>query len=168
MVFTIDQVSGCTTASHNHAYAVWNGTAFVPQYDSAGCPKAFKSAQAALPMHIGDVRYKMYFGDPSITTGKTTGSTLPFVGPKKLIYADARTTGPAATVEFEDWEGVGASRNVNFLWPNGEPLSDSAEGYIDDFSIIAPTGTLDVQLLYVAITDGRIAPLMAAAVLVNP
>jgi hypothetical protein len=80
MVFTVDKITGCTTAGHNHAYAVWDGSKFVPQYDSAGCPKVFKSAQAAVPMHLGDVRYKMYFGDPTITTGKATKSGLPFVG----------------------------------------------------------------------------------------
>ena len=168
MVFTIDQVSGCTTASHNHAYAVWNGTSFVPQYDSSGCPKAFKSAQAALPMHIGDVRYKMYFGDPSVTTGKTTGSPLPFVGPKKLIYADGRSSGSASLVDYEDWEAVGNARNVVFLWPNGEALSDAAEGYIDDFHFLTPTGSLDIQVLYLSITDGAVAPFAATAVLLNP
>lgn len=168
MVFTIDQISGCTTASHNHGYAVWNGTAFVPQYDSAGCPKAFKSAQAALPMHIGDARYKMYFGDPSITTGRTTTSTLPFVGPKKLIYGDARTTGAATTVEFEDWEGVGVGRDVRFLWPNGEQLNNTAEGYIDDFHFLTPTGSIDTQVLYLSITDGSVVPFAATAVLLNP
>lgn len=168
MVFTVDKITGCTTASHNHAYAVWNGSAFVPQYDSSGCPKTFKSAQAAVPMHIGDVRYKMYFGDPSITTGKTNSSTLPFVGPKKLIYADGRTSGSVSTVDFEDWENVTSGRDVRFLWPNGEQLSDTAEGYIDDFQFLTPTGSLDIQVLYMSITDGSVIPFAATAVLLNP
>lgn len=168
MVFTVDQISGCTTGSHNHAYAVWNGSKFVVQYDSSGCPKMFKSAQAALPMHIGDVRYKMYFGDPSISTGKTTGSTLPFVGPKKLIYADGRSSGDTSIVDYEDWESVANSRNVVFLWPNGEQLNDAAEGYIDDFHFLAPTGSLDLQVLYLTITNGTVVPFAATAVLLNP
>ena len=40
--------------------------------------------------------------------------------------------------------------------------------WCNDFSIIAPTADPDLQVLYVAITDGRIAPLMAAALLLNP
>lgn len=168
MVFTVDQISGCTTASHNHAYAVWNGTTFVPQFDSSGCPKTFKSAQAALPMHIGDVRYKMYFGDPSITTGKTANSSLPFVGPKKLIYANGHSSGDASIVDYDDWEGVDKARNVVFLWPNGEQLNDTAEGYIDDFHFLTPTGNLDIQVLYLSITDGSVAPFAATAALLNP
>ena len=168
MVFTIDKVTGCTTASHNHAYAQWDGSKFVPQYDASGCPKAFKSAQAALPMHIGGVRYKMYFGDPSITTGKPSTDGLPFVGPKKLIFADGAISGTSTSVEFEDWEDISAARNVNFLWPNGELLNDKAEGYIDDFHFLTPTGNLDIQVLYLSITDGSVAPFAATAVLLNP
>ena len=168
MVYTFENVSGCTTASHNHAYAVYNGTTFVTQFDSAGCPKMFGGAQAALPMHIGDVRYKMYFGDPTVTTGKTTASTLPFVGPKKLIYADARSSGDASIVDYEDWEGVSVARNVVFLWPNGDQLSDTSEGYIDDFHFLTPTGSIDIQVLYLSITDGSVVPFAATAVLLNP
>lgn len=168
MVFTFENVSGCVTASHNHGYAVYNGTTFVAQFDSSGCPKAFKSAQAALPMHIGDVRYKMYFGDPTVTTGKITTSQLPFVGPKKLIYADGRSSGSPSIVDYEDWESVANARNVVFLWPNGDQLSDTAEGYIDDFHFLTPTGSIDIQVLYLSITDGAIPPIAAAAVLLNP
>ena len=168
MVYTIDQVSGCTSASHNHAYAVWDGSKFVTQYESNGCPKAFKAAQAAVPMHIGGSRYKMYFGDPTVTTGKISTSTLPFVGPKKLIFADGSLTGSASMVDFEDWEATAAARNVHFLWPNGDKLSDEAEGYIDDFHFLTPTGSLDTQVLYLSITDGRVVPFAATAVLLNP
>ena len=168
MVFTIDRVTGCTTAGFNHGYAQWDGSRFVPQYDSTGCPKAFKSAQAALPMHIGGARYKMYFGDPSVTTGKPSGATLPFVGPKKLIYGDGALTGPATSVEFEDWESTSAGRNVIFLWPNGDTLNDTAEGFIDDFHFLTPTGDLDIQVLYLSITDGTVIPFAATAVLLNP
>jgi len=168
MVYTFENVAGCTTASHNHAYAVWNGTGFVTQFDSLGCPKMFGAAQAALPMHIGDVRYKMYFGDPTITTGRIAGSTLPFVGPKKLIYADGRTSGDAGIVDYEDWESVSNGRNVIFLWPNGDQLNDAAEGYIDDFHFLTPTASLDIQVLYLSVTDGTVSPFAATAVLVNP
>ncbi len=168
MVFTVDQIPGCTTKTHNHAYAVWNGSRFVVQYAADGCPKMFVGAQAALPMHIGAARYKMYYGDPSVGTGKLANSPLPFVGPKRLIYADGGSSGPAATVEFEDWEPVASARNVHFLWPSGDLLDDRAEGYIDDFHFLAPTGSLDLQVLYLTITDGVVIPFAATAVLLNP
>lgn len=172
MVFTTDQVTGCATTGMNHGYAVWDGSNWNVQYEANGCPKLFKSAQAMFPMHVGGVRYKAYFGDPSVTTGRltTTGSGpgLPFLGPKKLIYADGASTGSAATVDYEDWESVSAGRDVIFLWPNGDKLNDTAEGYIDDYHFLAPTASLDLQVMYMAITDGTVAPFSAAAVLLNP
>jgi hypothetical protein len=168
MVFTVDQIPGCSTKTHNHAYAVWDGSRFVVQYATGGCPKMFAGAQAALPMHIGGAQYKMYYGDPSVTAGKVAGSTLPFVGPKRMVYADGASSGVAATVEFEDWEPVASARNVHFLWPNGDLMDDRAEGYIDDFHFLAPTGSLDLQVLYLTITDGVVIPFAAVAVLLNP
>ncbi len=100
--------------------------------------------------------------------GKNTASNLPFLGPKKLIYADGKSSATASTVEFEDWETVGLARNVNFLWPNGDLLNAAAEGYIDDFQFLAPTGSLDLQVLYLTITDGTVVPFAATAVLLNP
>lgn len=168
MVFTVDAIAGCTTATHNQAYAVWSGSAWQVQYDAAGCPKLMKSMQAAHPLQQGGVFYKLYYGDPSDTTGQRAGSTLPFVGPKKLIYADGNISGDAARVDFEDWESVARGRNLLFLWPDGSTLDATAEGYIDDFTVLTPTGALTLQVMYLAITDGIVPPFSAAAVLLNP
>jgi hypothetical protein len=151
----------------NHGYAVWDGSAWSVQYEATGCPKLFKSAQAAFPMHLGGVSYKLYYGDPSITSGKLSGSR-PFLGPKKMIYADGSKTGQTDRVDFEDWESQSIARNVNFLWPNGDLLNDTAEGYIDDYHFLAPTGSLDLQVMYLAITNGSEVPFAGAAVLLNP
>lgn len=167
MVFTTDRVSGCSEFGMNHGYAVWDGSAWVVQYASDGCPKLFTSAQAAFPFHSGGVRYRLYYGDPSVTGGRL-GSSLPFLGPKKLIYADGGVSGAADVVDFEDWEAQTLARDVVFLWPNGDELDAGAEGYIDDYHFLAPTGSLDLQVMYVTITDGAIVPLAAAALLVNP
>jgi hypothetical protein len=168
MVFTTDQVQGCSAAQPNHGYAVWSGTAWQVQYNATGCPKLFPSMQAAHPLHLGDARYKLYYGDPSDQTGRVAGSPLPFLGPKKLIYADGALTGDSARVDFEDWESTGQGRQLVFLWPNGQTLNATTEGYIDDFSYLTPTGDLALQVMYLAITDGSAAPFAAAAVLLNP
>ena len=55
-----------------------------------------------------------------------------------------------------------------FLWPNGGKLNDGAEGYIDDYHFLAPTGILDLQVMYLAITNGTEVPFASAAVLLNP
>ena len=168
MVFTTDSVSNCSAVQQNHGYAVWDGTRWNVRYRADGCPKLFTSAQACLPMHLGGARYKMYCGDPSIMAGKVTGSSLPFLGPKKLMYADGSGTGADATVEFEDWEAQTASRDIHFLWPDGTKLDDRAEGYIDDYHFLAPTGSLDLQVGYLTITDGSVVPFGVAAILLNP
>ena len=55
-----------------------------------------------------------------------------------------------------------------FLWPNGDLLDATAEGYIDDYHFMAPTGSLELQVMYLAITNGTAVPLGAAAILLNP
>ena len=167
MVFTTDRVPACAESPVNHGYAVWDGVRWNVQYQANGCPKLMTNVQAAVPLHLGNARYKLYYGDPSITTGKR-GSPLPFLGPKKLLYADGSLTGLAGVVDFEDWEPVTAGRDVVFLWPSGEVLDATAEGYIDDFQALSPTGTLDLQVLYVTITDGAVLPFASAAILKNP
>jgi len=168
MVFTLDAVPGCSTASHNQAYAMWNGSAWQVQYEASGCPKMMPSMQAAHPLHLGGVRYKVYYGDPSITAGRVAGSPLPFLGPKKVLYADGAATGDAARVDFEDWEAPSRGREVRFLWPGGTELGATEEGYIDDFTVLTPTASMSLQVMYVAITDGTVAPFSASAVLLNP
>jgi hypothetical protein len=168
MVFTSDRVTGCSTVQQNHGYAVWDGATWKVQYQANGCPKLFVSAQAAFPFHVSGGKYRLYYGDPSLTDGKVTTSNLPFLGPKKLIYADASVTGDPNIVDFEDWEAQTLPRDVVFLWPNGDQMDARAEGYIDDYHFLTPTGTLDLQVMYVTITDGAIAPISVTAILQNP
>jgi hypothetical protein len=126
------------------------------------------SMQAAHPLHLGGARYKLYYGDPSITAGRVASSPFPFLGPKKLVYADGATAGDALRVDFEDWETPARGREVRFLWPDGSELNSTAEGYIDDFTVLTPTTSAALQVMYVAITDGTMPPFSASAVLVNP
>ena len=168
MVFTVDRLAGCSNHNMNHGYAVWDGSTWKVQYQSDGCPKLFTSAQAAFPFHVTGGKYRLYYGDPSLTDGKVTSSNLPFLGPKKLIYADASATGDPNIVDFEDWESQNSPRDVVFLWPNGEQMDARAEGYIDDYHFLTPTGSLDLQVMYITITDGAIVPLATTAILRNP
>ncbi len=168
MVFTSDRVTGCSDFQQNHGYAVWDGAKWVVQYRDNGCPKLFTSAQAAFPFHTGGTRYRLYYGDPSITEGRATSGNLPFLGPKKLIYADGAVSGAAGVVDFEDWEAQTAARDVVFLWPSGDQMDARAEGYIDDYHFLTPTGDPNLQVMYITITDGAIVPIAVAAVLLNP
>jgi hypothetical protein len=167
MVVTTDRIEGCSTSSHNQAYAIWDGVRWAVEYREDGCPKLLTSAQAAFPLHTGGVRYRLYYGDPSQTEGRGT-SNLPFLGPKRLLYGDGAITGDPTHVEFEDWEPQAAARDVAFLWPDGSRLDARSEGYIDDYHLLAPTADPALQVMYVTITDGAIVPIAAAAVLRNP
>jgi hypothetical protein len=42
------------------------------------------------------------------------------------------------------------------------------EGYIDDYHFMAPTAHLDLQVMYLAITNSTEVPFGATAVLLNP
>lgn len=169
MVFTTDAVAGCSEFFINHGYAIWDGDKqWQVQYQDNGCPKLFPFTQACFPMHLGEGRYKMYCGNPSDETGKLDNSSLPFLGPKRVIYADATNKGHIARVDFEDWESLEIARDVVFIWPDGSQLDNTAEGYIDDFSFLAPEGDLNYQLMYMAISDGDQAPISAIAKLINP
>ena len=100
--------------------------------------------------------------------GRVAGSNLPFLGPKSLIYADGSVSGDPGIVDFEDWEAQTLARDVVFLWPNGDVLDARAEGYIDDYHFLTPTGSSDLQVMYITITDGAIAPISVTAILKNP
>lgn len=168
MVITVSGATACSRASRTTAYALWDGARWAVQYASNGCPKLFENIQAPLPVHVAPGRYKMYFGNPTEMTGVLPGSRLPWLGPKRVAYADAAATGDPAVVEFEDWEPLALARDVRFVWPSGRELTATEAGYLDDFVMLTPTGDSRLQVMYTAMTDGRIAPFAAMAVLLNP
>ncbi len=55
------------------------------------------------------------------------------------MYVDGASADQAERVDFGDWAGQSKPRNVVFAWPNGTALNDTAEGYVDDFNLLAPT-----------------------------
>lgn len=168
MVITVSGATACSRASRTTAYALWDGARWGVQYAANGCPKLFENIQAPMPVHQSGGRYKMYFGNPTEMTGVLAGSRLPWLGPKRVAYADAGATGDPNVVEFEDWEPLALARNVRFVWPSGRELTATESGYLDDFVMLTPTGDRLVQVMYTAMTDGRIAPFATMAVLLNP
>jgi len=167
MILTVS-TAGCSSSMRTSAYALYDGARWRVQYRSPSCPKLFENIQAPMPVHIGGARYKMYFGSPSETAGTVPGSRLPFLGPKRVAYADAAASGDPAVVEFEDWEPISAARDVRFVWPSGRELSDTEEGYLDDFVMLMPTGDPALQVMYTGMTEGSNPPFLAMAVLLNP
>jgi hypothetical protein len=168
MVITVSGATACTRASRTSAYALWDGARWVVQYGPNGCPRLFENIQAPMPVHVGGGRYKMYFGNPTEMSGVVPGSRLPWLGPKRVAYADAAATGDPNVVEFEDWEPLASARDVRFVWPSGRELTLTESGYLDDFVMLMPRGDPGQQVMYTAMTDGRVPPFATMAVLLNP
>jgi len=166
MVFTTGSVDGCSSSQKNHGYAVYDGDSWAVQYADSGCPKLFKGVQAMAPLHLGDGRFKIQFGNPDETEG-ALGSNLPFLGPKRIIYGDAARSGDPEVMDFEDWDSVEEARDLTFLWPDGEVFDVTAEGYIDDFVVLTPSFNTDHQVQFVVLTDGSQIPFTSVAILRN-
>lgn len=166
MVFTTGLVDGCSASQKNHGYALYDGAAWVVQYTESSCPKLFPGVQAMAPLDLGQGSFKIQFGNPDETEG-SLGGTLPFLGPKRIIYGETNRSGDLQTMEFEDWDPVEEARDLTFLWPNGTELDATAEGYIDDFVVLTPTFDIDHQIQLVVLTDGSRIPFTSVAVLRN-
>ena len=166
MLFTVNLNTACPASDRAHGYALWDGATWIVDADG-GCPKLFDGAQAMAPLHRGGGRFEAQFGIPGERDGAVDGSPLPFLGPKRVIYGEPDRTGDPAVLEFEDWDTVGAARDVTFLWPDGSVLDAAAEGYIDDFVLLHPTLEADFVVRYDVITDGARMPFTAVAVLMN-
>lgn len=165
MIFTANPTVLCTSVDKNQGYAVWDGTSkWVVQY-SGSCPKVFSNMQAPMPVHLGGLKYKLYYSD---TTKADTSTSIPSPGPKKILYADGIASGSASTVDYEDWESMTSARDIVVIWPSGTQLTDSEESHLDDYVVVAPTGDLSFQVMYSNMTDGSIVPFTGMLVLMNP
>ena len=95
---------------------------------------------------------------------------LTTIKPMQMIYADGEWTGDARRVDFEDWEGVEAARDVHCLWPDGTPLTEDEESRLDDYVILAPTADPTALIMYSNMSSTGVGafPFIGSAVLVNP
>ncbi|MBI4369927.1 MAG: fibronectin type III domain-containing protein [Elusimicrobia bacterium] len=168
MIFTLETVTSCSDYQMLFGYAVWSGTNWIVQYASESCPKFFEAMQAAMPVHIGGAKYKMYFSYNASAAVISSSSK-----PVKMIYADGAVTGLAGRIDFEDWESEWDARGVHYLWANGVELTDAEEGQLDDFVIFAPDPDADPKALLMytnirATTTDDSMPFLAMATLINP
>jgi hypothetical protein len=165
MVITAEDACGTTT--NGLTYATWSGSAWlVEQTPAGGCARFMvNSGHGPVVVHLGGVRYKLYYED------STDGN---IDKPLHVIYADGALTGDTTKVEIDDWESEASAREVNFIWPSGNPLSASNESGLGDHVIYSPTGSLDNQVMYMNLGGMDDPTWMAAstglgmAVLVNP
>ncbi len=175
MIFTVEVPTSCSSSSYiMQSYAQYDGSSQwdVQFDDSTGCPHIFERMQAPSPMHLGDAKYKVYFGDPSVSDGKTTSSNLPWLGPKMVLYGDGAVSGDSGSLSVSDWEERDVARAIRFLWPDGTELSAHEIGYIDDFQFMTPTGSLTFQAAFLTLAEPDLGvsgnPKDSLAILVNP
>ena len=139
MVITGDD--NCNKYPNALFYATWDASQWVIAKDSSNCAKPIvPTAHGPVLVPLGGVAYKLYYEDQ--TNGTQSGKPL------RLLYADGRSSGSSATVDFEDWESGTLARQVNFLWPDGSLLDAQDEAGLGDHMILTPTGSLDLQYMF--------------------
>ena len=163
MVFSMNTATGaCSSNAAGMGYAQWDGSKWSVT-NVSGCPKYWEHMQAPVPLHLGGVKYKMYYGHADLSDTSCSSSS-PTPGSKKVLYADGAVSGSATTVEFEDWEAKDNQRDITFLWPDGTELDSCSEKKFDDFAVYMPTFSTDYQVMYMVNENSWIA----MAVLLNP
>lgn len=167
LIFTVNTDAACSDRSFTQGYAVWDGNRWQVQYAANGCLKLFESVQAPMAVHLGGVSYKLYYSNN--TTPRTPPGGFDNK-PMKLLYADGRLTGQPGVVDFEDWETISQARDVQYIFPDGTPLTLADESRLDDFFIFMPTGDPSLQVMYTntASPNSTTPPVIGMAVLVNP
>jgi alpha-tubulin suppressor-like RCC1 family protein len=159
IVFSMFSASGaCSSAINGVGYAQWDGSQWVVSHTD-GCPKYWEHMQAPVPLHLGGVKYKMYYGHSDVSDTTCHGP-----GTKKILYADGTVSGNSTSVEYEDWEAKTNQRDITFLWPDGSELDSCSEKMFDDFTVYMPTFSTDFQVMYMVNERSWIA----MAVLLNP
>ena len=168
MVFTITPFNtACSTYNFTQGYAIWDGTRWQVQYRADGCPKLFEAMQAPNPVHLGGVRYKLYYNNTTSVKGQPS-NPLTDLKVMKVLYANGSRTGDALTVDFEDWEPTSKARDMVILWPDGTKMNDDNESKFDDHVTLMPTRDPGFQVIYANMSNSQITPFIGMAVLVNP
>lgn len=109
--------------------------------DEAGaCARVLvPDAHGPVLVHLGGVRYKLYYEDQAKGRQKK---------PLRVLYADGTRTGDPAVVEFEDWDRPADAREVHFRWPDGTLMDADAESGLGDHVVLSPTLRLEDQVMY--------------------
>lgn len=157
----------CSPYGVLQGYAIWDGSRWRLQYQANGCPKLFEQMQAPNPVHLGGTRYKLYYNNSTNLVGQPV-NPLTQMKVMKMIYADARRSGEAATLDFEDWELTTQARDIFYLWPDGSLVNDENESKLDDHVTILPTADPSFQVIYSNMSSGQLVPFIGLAVLLNP
>ncbi len=84
---------GCSDYQQNHGYAVWDGAAWKVQYQPQRLPETLHERAGGISVSQRRREVPAVLRRPVDHRRPRGSSNLPFLGPKKLIYADGRATG---------------------------------------------------------------------------
>ena len=133
---------------------------------AAGCAAPLvEEGHGPVPVHLGGVRYKLYFEDE---TNGHSGKPL------RLMYANGALSGDTGRIDFADWEAATQARQVTFLWPDGTPVSTEDESGLGDHMVLLPNDDLATQYMYLNLGGfdnanwNKASAGLGMAVLVNP
>ncbi len=144
----------CSSTFFNMGFATFTNGKWSLEYGSNGCPKTIPGIQAPMPLHLGGLRYKLYFNHNTSSNGGTTSKPL------KLLHFDGAT-----------WEDISQAHRVNVLWPSGTLLTDEEKSMFDDYQVWMPAASPLLQVMYSNMScpnNGCGPPFIGMAVLVNP
>jgi len=165
---TITGGDSCETTNDGIFFARFRSGEWEVKKDGDGCAiPLFTYAHGPVVAHLGETRYKLYAEIKPESYDE--GDIKPF----QVIYADGSLFG-SKNVDYEDFEHESLARDVNFVWPNGEIVSEeSGTGFADHF-IFFPDSDPKNQIMYMNVggLDHVIYPTFSrgigVAYLVNP
>ncbi len=166
----ITGADSCEQINNGLFYAVWDGIDWIVEKDDEGCAEpVVQHAHGPVLVDLTPRTYKLYYEQENEWSQDYT-TPKPF----QMIYADASRTGDSDIIDIEDWEESSLGRDVHFIWPNGEPMSDEQEPGLGDHYIYLPTNNLDEQIMYMNLggfddlTWNQESYGLGIAILVNP
>ena len=129
----------CGQTNDGIFHADWDGNEWIVAKDANGCaiPIAM-SAHGPVIVHLGEDRYKLYY-EARMGSPNQPNNEIP--KPLRVLYIEGGS-------DVTNWEDESSAREVNFIWPDGTPFTDSEESGLGDHYIYCPTGTLSNQIMY--------------------
>lgn len=162
----ITAADACGKTSNGLFLAQLESSGWAIAKTAAGCAAPLvEKGHGPVPVHLGGVRYKLYFEDE---TNGHSGKPL------RLMYANGALSGDASRIDFADWEAATQARQVTFLWPDGTPLSAEDESGLGDHMVLLPNDDLATQYMYLNLGGfdnanwNKASAGLGMAVLVNP
>lgn len=150
----------CSETAFNAAWARWEGEALALELDAGGCPVALPGVQAPAAVAQADGGLRVYLS--ANEAAEMSYSRKPMA----QLHAWPGLTGDPALVEPGDLEPRGDAHPLDLRWPDGSPLTESEQSWLDDHHVFHPDPTAEHLVLYTNLTSEE--PFIGMATWLNP